>query len=94
MKRMVVTLLFLAAIGVCSAQTTYRCDTLYSGDSIYIVETACAPICSSCVRVYNKEWILIEEVTPTVTSVFPLASFENGRIVWTDNDTWNYQSTL
>jgi hypothetical protein len=67
---------------------------IYRGDSIYVIFTACAPQCSSCVRVYNKEWILIEEVTPIVTSVFPLASFENGRIVWTDNDTWNYQSTL
>ena len=68
---------------------------VYRGaDSILVVLTACAPQCSSCARVYNKEWELIEKVTPSVTSVFPLATFENGHIVWTDNDTWNYQSTL
>ncbi len=67
---------------------------VYRGDSIFVIFTVCAPQCSSCARVYNKEWELIEKVTPSVTSVFPLATFENGHIVWTDNDTWNYQSTL
>lgn len=67
---------------------------VYESDSILVVLTVCAPQCSSCARVYNKEWELIEKVTPSVTSVFPLATFENGHIVWTDNDTWNYQSTL
>lgn len=86
MKRMVVTLLFLAAIGACSAQTTYRCDTLYSGDSIYIVETACAPICSSCVRVYNKEWKLLGRIpAPWPHAVFPEAWIEDKRIRWRDN---------
>ncbi len=67
---------------------------VYKGDSILVVFTACAPQCSSCARVYNKEWQLIQTVTPPVSSIFPLATIENGRIVWKDNDTWNYQSTL
>ena len=67
---------------------------VYKGDSILVVFTACAPQCSSCARVYNKEWQLIQTVTPPFTSIFPLATIENGRIVWKDNDTWNYQSTL
>jgi len=67
---------------------------VYKGDSILVVFTACAPQCSSCARVYNKEWKLMQTVTPPFSSIFPLATIENGRIVWKDNDTWNYQSTL
>ena len=67
---------------------------VYKGDSILVVFTACAPQCSSCARVYNKEWKLIQTVTPPFSSIFPLATIENGHIVWKDNDTWNYQSIL
>jgi len=65
---------------------------VYKGDSILVVFTACAPQCSSCARVYNKEWKLIKEVTPPFTSIFPLATInkETGRIVWKDNDEWEY----
>lgn len=69
---------------------------IYRGDSIFVVFTACAPQCSSCACVYNKEWQLLETLTPPFTSIFPLASMEpaTGHISWTDNDTWSYQSTL
>ena len=69
---------------------------VYKGDSIIVVFTACAPQCSSRVRVYNKEWKLISEPTPPFSSIFPLATIDKqtGWIIWTDNDTWNYQSTL
>ena len=67
---------------------------VYKGDSILVVFTACAPQCSSCARVYNKEWQLIATPQPPFRSIFPLAHIENGRIIWTDNDTWSYQSTL
>ena len=63
-------------------------------DSTLVVMTACAPQCSSYARVYNKEWELIRTVTPPFSSIFPLAHIENGHIIWTDNDTWSYQSTL
>ena len=63
-------------------------------DSIFVVLTVCAPQCSSCARIYNKEWQLIETVQPPFSSIFPLATIENGRIIWKDNDTWSYQSTL
>lgn len=64
---------------------------VYRGeDSILVVMTACTPQCSSCARIYNKEWQLIETVTPPFTSIFPLATIENGRIIWKDNDTWEY----
>ena len=67
---------------------------VYKGDSILVVFTACSPQCSSHARIYNKEWRLLQEVTTPFSSIFPLATIENGRIIWKDNDTWSYQSTL
>ena len=63
---------------------------IYRGDSIFVVFTACAPQCSSCARIYDKAWQLIKTVTPPFTSVFPLATIENGKIIWKDNDSWDY----
>ena len=71
---------------------------VYEGsDTIYVIMTVCAPQCSSCARVYNKEWEYLFPLEPPFQSVFPLATFTDkatGRIEWTDNNTWNYQSTL
>ena len=67
---------------------------VYKSDTILVVFTVCAPQCSSCARVYNKEWQLIRTITPPFSSIFPLATIEDGHIVWKDNNTWNYQSTL
>lgn len=64
---------------------------VYKGtDSILVVLTACAPQCSSCARVYNKEWQLIAMPQSPTPTIFPLATIENGRIVWKDNDNWEY----
>ncbi|MBQ9603181.1 MAG: hypothetical protein IJR42_05170 [Paludibacteraceae bacterium] len=64
---------------------------VYKGaDSILVVLTACAPQCSSCARVYNKEGQLIAIPQSPTPSIFPLATIENGRIVWKDNDNWEY----
>ncbi len=59
-------------------------------DSTMVVLTVCAPQCSSCARVYTKEWKLIRTVVPPFQSIFPLASIENGQIIWRDNDEWEY----
>ena len=65
---------------------------IYEADTIYVVITVCAPQCSSCARVYNKDGELIEQITPPLRSVFPLATMDKqtGRITWTDNDEWEY----
>lgn len=63
---------------------------VYKGDSILVVFTACAPQCSSCARIYNKEWQLIATQKSPTPSIFPLATIEDGRIVWKDNDNWEY----
>lgn len=65
---------------------------VYRGDTITVVMTVCAPQCSSCARVYNKEWQLISSPEAPFTSVFPLATMDKttGQITWTDNNTWEY----
>ena len=55
------------------------------GDSILVVQTVCAPVCSSCVHVYNKEWRPLREVRPAKECTFPLATIRNGQLVWQDN---------
>ena len=69
-------------------------DTLC--DKWFVIMTVCAPQCSSSARVYNKIGEYLFPLEPTVTSIFPLATIdkETGKITWTDNDTWSYQSTL
>ena len=55
-------------------------------DSVLVVETVCAPICSSTARVYNKvSNALIRVVPPTCNGVFPFAWIENGELHWRDN---------
>ena len=83
------TLLFLAAAAACvsaHADTGVTRDTLVTGDSIIVIETACAPVCSSRVRVYNKEWQEIGLIRPPFEhAVFPEAYIEDRKIRWRDN---------
>ena len=67
-------------------------EVFQTSDSAIVVMTSCAPQCSSCARVYNKEWIPIRAITPPFSSIFPLASMDKktGHIEWSDNDTWEY----
>ncbi len=65
--------------------TTSVRDTLVTGDSIIVIHTVCAPVCSSCARVYNKEWQLIGTLTPPFQSPFPEAYIEDGKLLWRDN---------
>ena len=69
-------------------------DTLVLGDSIMVIHTVCAPICSSHVRVYNKEWLLIGEAKPPFRSAFPEAYIEDGKLLWRDNDNFDYTPCL
>ena len=58
----------------------------------YVLITACAPHCSSRVRVYSKEWEFQYSVEAPFPSIFPLATIDKktGHITWSDNDTWDY----
>ena len=65
-------------------------DTIALGDSIVVIHTVCAPLCSSHVRVYNKEWKEIGVVKVPFQSPFPEAYVEDGKLLWRDNDTFVY----
>lgn len=65
-------------------------DTLFSGDSIIVIHTVCAPICSSRARVYNKEWKEIGILRAPFQSAFPEAYIEKGKVLWRDNDNFDY----
>ena len=65
-------------------------DTLLTNDSIIFIHTICAPICSSCARVYNKEWKFLGNMTPPIKTVFPEAYIEEGKLLWRDNDPNDY----
>ena len=69
-------------------------DTLITNDSIIVIHTVCAPICSSHARVYNKEWQLMGELQAPFTSIFPEAYIEDGQLLWRDNDTLDYTPCL
>ena len=64
----------------------------YTPDSVLVVMTACAPKCSSCARIYNKEGEVTQTITPPFTSIFPAATIDKktGELIWTDNDDWEY----
>ena len=77
-----------------SAAPISKRDTLVLGDSIVVIHTICAPICSSHARVYNKEWQPIGELQAPFTSIFPEAYIEDGQLLWRDNDTLDYTPCL
>ena len=68
-------------------------DTLLTNDSILVIHTVCAPICSSHVRVYNKEWQYLGALKAPFKSAFPEAYIENNKLLWRDNDTFDYTPT-
>ena len=73
---------------------TSTCDTLISGDSIIIIHTVCAPICSSRARIFNKEWQEIGILHAPFNSIFPEAYIQDGKILWRDNDNFDYLPVL
>ena len=74
-----------------SDELVSRRDTLITNDSIIVIHTVCAPICSSHVRVYNKVWEEIGVLKAPFKSAFPEAYIENDRILWRDNDNFDYE---
>ena len=66
-------------------------DTIALGDSVVVIHTVCAPICSSRVRVYNKEWKEIGILKAPFKSAFPEAYIQDGRILWRENDNFDYE---
>ena len=58
----------------------------YESDSTLVIETVCAPICSSRARVYNKEWLLLHSYDTPADAIFPEAKVDSlGHLIWQDN---------
>lgn len=67
-------------------QDSCTIEVLDYGKTALVVQTVCAPICSSSARVYNtKNNKLVQEIKPTVEGVFPYAWIENNQLHWRDN---------
>lgn len=66
-------------------------DTILLGDSVIVIHTVCAPICSSRVRVLNKEGVEMGILRPPFRSAFPEAYIEDGKLLWRDNDKFDYK---
>lgn len=82
-----------AVFAVSESDSIYaRTDTLVKGDTLFVIYTACAPICSSNVRMLitlhrKKKDTIIEQSLPCPLpyAVFPEAYIEDRRIRWRDN---------
>ena len=58
----------------------------YENDSTLVVETVCAPICSSHACVYNKEWLLLHSISEPEAYIVPQARIDSlGYLSWEDN---------
>jgi hypothetical protein len=62
-------------------------DLYYYGesDSILLIRSQCAPLCSSFARVYNEQWHLLRAIPTPRDMVLPEAYVENGKLLWRDN---------
>ena len=61
-------------------------EVLEYADSALVVQTVCAPICSSRARIYNnRNNKLLRVVEPDCGGIFPYAWIENGELHWRDN---------
>lgn len=61
-------------------------ETYHYGDSILLVQTVCAPLCSSVARMYDGQWTLLHPVPAPDAYTLPQAFIdENGTIRWQEN---------
>ena len=61
-------------------------ETYHYGDSILLVQTVCAPLCSSVARIYDNQWTLLHPVPCPDAYTLPQAIInKNGNICWQEN---------
>lgn len=79
-------LIYGAVLTVSADETSVHCDSMQTGDSLLVITTACAPICSSVVQVYNAAGEYLGQIQPPDSkAVFPEAYIEEGKLLWRDN---------
>ena len=61
-------------------------ETFHYGDSILLVQTVCAPLCSSVARMYDSQWTLLHPILAPDAYTLPQAFIDsNGAIRWQEN---------
>lgn len=61
-------------------------ETYHFGDSILLVQTVCAPLCSSVARMYDSRWTLLHPIPAPDAYTLPQAFIDsNGDIRWQEN---------
>ena len=61
-------------------------ETYHYGDSILLVQTVCAPLCSSVARMYDSRWTLLHPIPAPDAYTLPQAFIDsNGDIRWQEN---------
>lgn len=67
-------------------QAMVTTDTLRTGDSLLVITTACAPVCSSVVQVFTADGRLVGTLpSPFPKAIFPEAYIQDGKLRWRDN---------
>ena len=89
MKQHLLTFSLLSCLpfAACMADdVSVRTDTLRTGDSLIVITTACAPVCSSVVQVFNAKGEFIGRIEPPYhRATFPEAYIEDNKLRWRDN---------
>ena len=61
-------------------------ETYHYGDSILLVQTVCAPLCSSVAQMYDSRWTLLHPIPTPDAYTLPQAFIDNnGAIRWQEN---------
>ena len=61
-------------------------ETYNYGDSILLVQTVCAPLCSSMAQMYDSRWTLLHPIPAPDAYTLPQAFIDsNGAIRWQEN---------
>ena len=72
----------------CKVRVADSCylETYHYGDSILLVQTICAPLCSSVAQMYDSDWTLLHPIAAPADYTLPQAFImPNGTIRWQEN---------
>ncbi len=62
----------------------FTIELLTDSEGYYLIQTACAPICSSIVKRYTGNWVFLQQTVPEKVAAFMKAEVREGKIVWAD----------
>lgn len=82
---LIIILIFGLCIDMHSQEHYVTFDTLQHQDTLYVIQTACAPICSSVVHIYLNTGVFVSRLYPPFKAVFAEAYIADDRLLWRDN---------